>query len=216
MNSTTPILHMHSNASEDFYRCLNALISYVFEQLDIVFPHHPLITAHNIDELDCASYVLDNIWDNPSIIRNFVRDNPCRLTPQQLGYVSLWRFALRDIFICFESSNDTILACNTERIFVVSSLLQPITHLIGPMPAMASLVLLPFQNRIVCDGRIKYVGRSTTKDLPLVVEHFMHPAADLPFISAPEDLISYRQTLPKNHDITAEFELSLMQNALGF
>lgn len=214
MHTTTLPKQADSQATQEFYWCLNSLISYVFELLDTGYPHNPLITSKDSEELDCASYVLDNIWDNPNIIKHFVQDNPCKLSPYYLNIIGLWRFALRDIFICLKKSGNTIIACNTERLFEVSSLMHPIAQLVGPMPSLATFVVLPYQDRLVCDGRIKRIGKATSKRFPYSVDHYLHLAAEQALITTPNELIRYRQTLKPNHDVTAAFELELINNAL--
>lgn len=189
-----------------FYYCLNLLIGYYSSFIELE-DELPSISSENAGELDSASRILDVLWTSPSYIRRFVAENPCQLNTKYLRTIALWQYALRDVFLCFkQDGKNSILATNGERLFEVGSLKQPIAKLVGTTPALVTMVLLPYQNKLVCDGRVKCFGSKRASGNPAFVDRFISKAAESPIISCPDDLVRYVKTRPSSNVATARFE----------
>lgn len=184
--------HTSNTDVKAFYTCLNALIGYVSAALEMGAPGiQPLIDAHEEQRRTLATRVLDLIWEHPTIVRDYVELNPDKLAPWQLNIIAPWEHALCDVFLCLENDYGTITCANSERLFEVGSLATPIETLVGNMPAMAILTLLPYQGRLVCDGRVTHISNHPRQEAAALIDSQLARAGELPLIRTPAELVAY-------------------------
>lgn len=189
-----------------FYSCLNALINYTARTLGLeLYGVKPAIDAPSEQERTAASRILDIVWERPYLIGDYVSENPDDLPAYLLNTIAPWRHALRDIFICLEQDWHRITAINADCIFEVASLGTPIETLVGKMPALAILTLLPYKGRLVCDGRVVHLSNKTKLGASNVIDNQIAQASQHPLITTPAELISYTTTLPATHNVITSF-----------
>lgn len=193
--------------TELFYYCLNHLVTYVGSELKLSLgkKKRPAIDSIDLAERQAATRILDALWEHPELVKAYVTTNPHRLSPEKLNIIAPWQFALRDIFVCLEHSYKTITCVNDERIFEVGSLRTPIENMVGPMPAMAILTLLPYKGRLVCDGRIVHISNTTCMGASAIIDKQLAYASEHPLITTPAELAAYSAKLPANHNVISSF-----------
>lgn len=194
-----------------FYACLNSLISYAADSSKFHLEARPAINSANPREQMAATQMLDLIWEHPSLVKEYLDANPDNLTQEKLSVIEPWQYALRDIFICLENDYRHITCINDDRIFEVVSLNTPIEELIGPMPALCILTLLPFQGRLVCDGRVVHLSNKMRLGAAPVLEKMLTQASEYPLVQDARGLIDYTQELPPTHNVISHF-----CNVLGY
>lgn len=183
---------------DTFYTCLNYLIAYTARHLASTGSpaytgtfEQPAINAPTIEERDEASRILNELWEQPSIISTYCEQNPDQLADGLLEIMRPWAFALTGIFTCVESSYRKVMCVSDDCIFEVSSLMTPIEELIGPMPALAILTLLPYKGHIVCDGRVVHISNKMRTGGRGFIDQQIAKASQQPLISTPAQLLAY-------------------------
>jgi hypothetical protein len=90
------------------------------------------------------------------LIESFADENPAQLSEVELDIVRSWRHLVAGPFYVFrELKKYTVFLKTTDSAIAygVLALSQPFEELIGPyLPVMTQTVLLPFKDKIVCDG----------------------------------------------------------------
>lgn len=201
---------MQNSRTQFFYQCLTSLIDYGAEHLEEPLLCRPSITSNDARKQAAASRVLEYLWSNINLIMHYVQENPDHLTKRQLSTIALWRFALRDVFVCFETDMRHITCINDERIFSVGSLATPIPKLVGNMPALVILTLLPYQGSIVCDGRVIHISNNAKKPIDYIEQQF-ELASTQSLVATSGELIDYVRNLPEDRDVVPDFCNALMR-----
>ncbi|MFM6956087.1 MAG: hypothetical protein ACKOX1_05995 [Ignavibacteria bacterium] len=108
--------------------------------------------AHQEEILNIRSHLLKK----PTLIDNFIKENPFNMSLDQLSIVSDFKIAVFSKFIVYRSLKKfTVFLTMDEpcEAFGVVGFHRPIADLIGqPLPAMVETVLLSFKDKIVSDG----------------------------------------------------------------
>lgn len=102
--------------------------------------------------------VRDAIWKTPSLIDDYVKQNPEALSPEQLEIVLNWkRFIKGEFFILRHLKKYTVFIGNKNQVYGVLGLFDSIEAFIPPdsLPVMVETVLLPFKGLIVYDGLLQ-------------------------------------------------------------
>lgn len=100
--------------------------------------------------------IRDHLFKNPAMFDKFIKENPFKMSQDQLNSVSDFRFAISRSFIIYRSLKKyTVFLTMDEpcEAYGVVGFHRPIAELINqPLPAMVETVLLPFKDKIVSDG----------------------------------------------------------------
>jgi hypothetical protein len=100
----------------------------------------------------------DRLYSSSDLIDSFVRDNPDKLSSDELEIVSSWKNFVRGRFyIIRHLKNYSIFldSGHSPRSYGVLGFLIPIEEMMGPsLPRLVETTLLPFRGKIIYDGNL--------------------------------------------------------------
>jgi hypothetical protein len=94
------------------------------------------------------------LWQNPSLIDDFARENPENLADEDLSILLGWKKFVKGTFFIFRQLKKHAILIKDEEVYAVMGLYSSLHEAIHdfPLPAMVDAVLLPFKGQIVYDG----------------------------------------------------------------
>jgi hypothetical protein len=97
------------------------------------------------------------LFAHRELIDEFVRDNPAKLTPDDLKVVGTWKRAVIGKFYVFRYLTKYTVFLTSggspNKAYGVLGLADPLEEVMGPhLPRLVTAVLLPFQGKIIYDG----------------------------------------------------------------
>ena len=143
---------------ELFFRLQRALFVFVNNSLSVL--PDTLATPDETARTspDDRAKIRDALNANIGLIQSFIEENPYQLNEEELEIVHSWRHQVAGRFYVFrELKNYTVFvtASAPAIAYGVLALSQPFEDLVGPhLPVLTQTVLLPFRDKIVCDGMI--------------------------------------------------------------
>lgn len=138
-----------------FFKLHRGLLRFVQETLKVVSIQE---AQFDINELPAADLfkLTQSYVSRLELIDAFVAANPARFSVDELAIVSSWRHLVAGRFVALRQlKSHMIFLSQTEPIkaFAVLGLSQPLEQVFGARtPALIETVLLPFRDKIVCDG----------------------------------------------------------------
>lgn len=120
--------------------------------------------------------IRDKLWSNRQLIDSYVQHNPNHLSDADLSILMGWKNAIADSFIVLrhlKSGSIFIPMSFTDAAYIVSGIYSPWDEMLrgAPLPQVIDAVLVPFENKIICDSviapyRVRLVGqmRSSMND----------------------------------------------------
>lgn len=178
-----------------YHAALGPLLTYVNEQKRLSTLGHIAMDSKDLAKLSEGSKVLDALWSDVSLVDNYVTLNPYNLPRELLETARPWRYAIPGIYTCIDADADFALYQGYGRIFCVSPILRDADSFIHAIPCLVSLVLLPFEDRIVTDGRVMHISDEPRPEaMPSIIEGLKR-AAGREVIETPEQLIAFRQRM---------------------
>jgi hypothetical protein len=136
-----------------------SLIGYVSGRLGRVGPVKSLKTFCSAS-WEGKAKARDKMLDNIHLLDDFTSDNPQRFTEDELALVRPWKGFLRGNFIIERDlKRYTVFldADSPDRAYGVLGLTTEIVEMLpDEPPMMATAVLLPWRDKIVCDGLIRF------------------------------------------------------------
>ena len=153
---------------------------------------------------DAASDMLDALWVNRQLIDEFVRLNPEGLSKEELKAVRLWRRAIAGRFVVTDAEGGlmALVTSGTQerpRLILADLLERKAEDVFHELPCLAELVLLPYQGRIVTDGRIKRVSSIVMPGGHELIRQRLRLAMKSPPITTAKDLIELGQGTSPPH-----------------
>ncbi len=105
---------------------------------------------------ELAIKVRDALWQNESVLDEFVSQNPARLSEEALGIVQTWKYRLPGTFIVYKTLKKHAIFLSQDHsgdVYAVKGLYSSFEELFGMyLPIMIKTVLIPFQDEITTDG----------------------------------------------------------------
>lgn len=138
---------------ERFYSVWKPLLHFVNQRRAVV-PGVSFDGPHPVDA-ELAAKVRDALWADPSLLDDFIRENPAGLSADALALASTWRHRRAGNFIVYRSLKRHTVVLEDVRpvqVFGVHGLSTPIERMVPWLPCMVGGVLLPFGDRIIFDG----------------------------------------------------------------
>ncbi len=117
-----------------------------------------------------------DVPENMKPIDSYVQHNPNHLSDADLAILMGWKNAIADSFIVLrhlKSGSIFIPTSATDAAYIVSGIYSPWDEMLrgAPLPQVIDAVLIPFENKIICDSviapyRVRLVGqmRSSMND----------------------------------------------------
>jgi hypothetical protein len=101
--------------------------------------------------------IREALWKTPTLIDDFVRENPEGLGDEELAITLTWKKFVSGTFFVFRQFKKYAILIKDEEVYAVVGLHSTLHEAINefPLPAMVEAVLLPFKDQIVYDGLLK-------------------------------------------------------------
>ena len=97
-------------------------------------------------------------YDDAEMLGRYLAENPDFFSPGDLGIVASWKRRISGDFYVMRylKAYSIFMSSNPAHLYGVLGLKDPIGSLLGgaPLPLLVRAVLLPFRDRIICDGLI--------------------------------------------------------------
>jgi hypothetical protein len=150
-------MNLPQNDADLFYKLMWGLQFFVNQKLRILPEIGSLedyIALPSQKKVD----VRDRLWAKPSIIDDYVSQNPDGLSAEDLAIVKKWKgFISGNFQIVRYLKGHTIFIGEGSNVYAVLSIVEPFQDVVHghPTPINVEAVLLPFKGRIVYDGMLK-------------------------------------------------------------
>ena len=132
--------------AQTFYRICWALLDYVNDRLGVA---QTMFDANGLYDSAVGCDIAERMWEQRSLIDDFVRENPAGLTPADLEIARKWKHALRDDFAAVEDdARDTILLGRGYAIKACGPT-EEISSMFPAVPSYFKTTLVPFGEHVV-------------------------------------------------------------------
>ena len=184
----------------EFRHLMAALLRFAREGLGIA----SAAASDALARQDAASDMLDALWVNRQLIDEFVRLNPEGLSKEELKAVRLWRRAIAGRFVVTDAEGGlmALVTSGTQerpRLILADLLERKAEDVFHELPCLAELVLLPYQGRIVTDGRIKRVSSIVMPGGHELIRQRLRLAMKSPPITTAKELIELKCESTPSH-----------------
>ncbi|MAT99696.1 MAG: hypothetical protein CL608_21350 [Anaerolineaceae bacterium] len=108
-------------------------------------------------DLPDQAAVRDVLWEEPSLIAQYVAENPNKLPADQLALVASWQSRIMGRFILERLLKKHAIFITDEKVYAVLGLHNSFDEIIPKeaLPLFIETVLLPFRDVIIYDGIIR-------------------------------------------------------------
>lgn len=151
-----------SRQDSDLYFKLMWSLQFYINQEQIIIPE-----IRNMAEyINCSSVkkkpVRDWLFQNISIIDDFISEKPNHLTASELEIIRSWKHFLSGEFIIERQLNKHAIFIKGNKVYAVLALQDSFFDILGgwPTPIYVKTVLLPFKGQIIYDGFLERFGIS--------------------------------------------------------
>lgn len=150
-----------------FYRLWLPLLSYANYKYRIVKDFAADAPSKGISP-EKASKVANRIWDDVSIIDEYLEICSADMSEEEIDIVAGWKNAVRGTFVVDRHLNKgSILVSADKKVYLVKGIYSNWREMLGklPMPQMVDATLIPFQGEIIHDGLVHPYGVCMRKSL---------------------------------------------------
>ncbi len=142
-----------------FYDLYAALLSFVNRNLKVSSEQFSDAQMYTATPPGARVAVRDALFAHRELIDEFVKENPAKLSRDQLEIVTTWKHAVVGKFYVFRYlAKYTVFLTSggsPNKAYGVLGLANPLGEVIGPyLPRLIETVLLPFRGKIVYDGLV--------------------------------------------------------------
>lgn len=140
-----------------FFQLNGALLNFVNQEMRVSSEPTNTDDFHAVTPLAVKAKLRDAVAADCSWIDSFLTANPNSLGDDELKIVDSWRHQIHGTFYVYRqlAEHAIFLAAEEETsAFAVIGLSQPFDHIVQDLPAMVQTVLLPLNDKIICDGLI--------------------------------------------------------------
>lgn len=152
-----------------FYRLWLPLLNHANEKYQVVESFFGPDPSKGILP-DRAVRVADKIWENVSIIDEYMEIYSEEMSEEELNIVAGWKNFVRGTFVVerhLRKGSILVSANNDKTVYLVKGIFSDWRELLGdlPMPQMVEATLIPFQGEIIHDGLMRPYGICLRKSL---------------------------------------------------
>jgi hypothetical protein len=142
-----------------FYDLYAALLCFVNRKLGVSSEQFSDSAEYTSTPPEARVVIRDALFSHRELIEQFVKDNPAKLSADELEIVGTWKHALMGKFYIFRYLTKYTVFLTSggspNKAYGVLGLADPMKEVIGPyLPRLITTVLLPFQGKIIYDGLI--------------------------------------------------------------
>jgi hypothetical protein len=139
-----------------FFDLMFPLQFYVNQKKQIL-PGVTSLQAYIKLDLQDQAAVRDALWEDPSLIAQYVAENPNKLSTDHLALVESWQLRIVDRFVIERLLKKHAIFIADEKVYAVLALHNAFDEMIPKeaLPVFVETVLLPFGDAIIYDGLIR-------------------------------------------------------------
>ena len=156
-----------------FFALRNILLAYTNYKYNIN-PELEELEDINNSEPEDVKEIRERLWNDTSIINDYIRDNPNNLDAQSLDIISEWnKKKINSKFILYKYEDEYAIFIGEENIYYVKGLRDTIRNIIPEykLPIFVETVLLPFKEQIIYDSYIIQYSMSFGKGMKDVFDN---------------------------------------------
>lgn len=148
-------MHLTEKEVECFYGIWFPLLHFVNQHRKLV-PSFPKEWRNANVPPEAAVPIRNALWEDDALRETFIRENPARLSPDDLALVDSWKHRVAgDFFIFRHLKKYTIFIDGSSPAngYGVQGITSSLEEIVGPyLPIYVKAVLLPFEDRIIYDS----------------------------------------------------------------
>ena len=148
-------MKLSSQDADLFFKLMWAAQFYVNRRLAL-FPEAQSVEAHRKLPHEDKHKVRNALWEHIALLDDFVKENPDRLSPEELRIVQGWKKFISGNFYIFRylKRYTIFIAAQSPAVYAVLGLYDSLRDVLPgrPLPVYTQAVLLPFKGTIVYDG----------------------------------------------------------------
>ena len=148
-------MHLTDEQADRFYDLLDSLTVYANAAFGVTDPNRLLGRDGRFNPQERAA-VHEKLWADPTIIDDYIEDNPLGLPPRELAQMSRWKQRLTgpELLAGFDERGRALFSVGERRV-AVQGITQDITEVIVEQPpTIIHVTLLPFDDVIVYDSLV--------------------------------------------------------------
>jgi hypothetical protein len=142
-----------------FYDLYAALLSFVNRKLKVSPKQFSDSREYTSTPPESRVAIRDALFAHRELLDEFVKENPVKLSADELEIVATWKHAVVGKFYVFRFlANYTVFLSSggsPNKAYGVLGLADPLEDVVGPcLPRLVQTILLPFQGKIIYDGLV--------------------------------------------------------------
>lgn len=141
--------------SDQFYKLWLPLLKFADSSLHISPDSGEETPEDDRIDIESAVKVRDAMWENESILDQFISENPAHLSREELDILATWKYKRKGMFIIYKAFKKHTIFVSEEgdRVFAVKGLHSSFDEIYGDfLPVIVNTVLLPYKGEIITDG----------------------------------------------------------------
>ena len=152
-------MNLTFDEGKQFYDLYAALLSFVNRKLTVSSETFSNTQEYTSTPPEARVAIRDALFAHRELVDEFVRENPAKLSANELEIVASWKNAVVGKFYVFRYlTKHTVFLTSggsPNKAYGVLGLADPLEEVIGHyLPRLITTVLLPFQDRIIYDGLV--------------------------------------------------------------
>jgi len=144
---------------ELFYKLLTPLHFYANFKLSL-FSNYTTLEDFKQCPVTDRMVIRNKILEDPSLIDQFIHDNPEGFNQDELDILRAWRqYQIKDKFILERHlKKGSIFIAGEQQVYLVSGITSPLSDMIFAemLPLILETVIMPFKGKIVYDGLLSH------------------------------------------------------------
>lgn len=176
-------MHLTDEQAGRFYDLLDSLTVYANAAFGVTDPNRLLGPDGRFNPQERAA-VHEKVWADPTIIDDYIEDNPLGLPPRELAQMSRWKLQLTgpELLLGFDEKGRALFSLGDRRV-AVQGITQDVTEVIVEQPpTIVHVTLLPFDDVIVYDSLVMPMPVDFGPGFLTMLESEAEEARNLPLI----------------------------------
>ena len=164
---------MNLNRQEvaQFYRIWWSLLGYTNNKYKCVKEFNARTLGDHVSLSD-ATKIREKLVEDVSIIDQFVKANPEKLSKEDLVIASSWKYGIFGEFYVTKYLKNYSIFLTKDMIYGVVGLVSPLSEIIQqPLPQYVQTFLLPYKDKIIYDGLLGMYGMQFSKSVRTEIDN---------------------------------------------
>jgi len=148
-------MQLSEQDAKRFYRIWLSLLHYVNQKLSIVTTYPDNWHEDNSVDIQDVAQIRDILWQDVSLIDQYVADNPADLPDADLAIATSWKDRIVGEFYIFRHLKTATVFLHEDKAYGVQGINNGFQEILGDyLPIYVQAVLIPFEDKIINDTLI--------------------------------------------------------------